>query len=200
MGHDGDEARGRASPDRGTAPPAAAHRHHLGAERSRHLAPARQDRGALREARGPHRHRRAEPLPRRAARGARAALAQRPPPEPALRHAGSLAPAALPLLRQRSRPDHARLRLLGREPAPRPLRPPGGSRRDRLREAQLRAVVAGAGAWGTAFAHVLAARGHDVTLACRNAEQARAIEETGRNPRYLPNADLSAVSGTTLED
>ena len=64
----------------------------------------------------------------------------------------------------------------------------------------MKAVVAGAGAWGSAFASLLAARGHDVTLACRDPEQARAIDETGRNPRYLPNADLSAVSATTLDD
>jgi glycerol-3-phosphate dehydrogenase (NAD(P)+) len=64
----------------------------------------------------------------------------------------------------------------------------------------LKAAVAGAGAWGTAFACILAAQGHDVTLACRDPEQARAIDETGRNPRYLPNADLSAVSATTLDD
>src|ERR671930_1561273 len=64
----------------------------------------------------------------------------------------------------------------------------------------MRAVVAGAGAWGTAFACVLAERGHDVTLACRDPEQARAIEENGRNPRHLPNADLEAVSATMLDD
>jgi glycerol-3-phosphate dehydrogenase (NAD(P)+) len=64
----------------------------------------------------------------------------------------------------------------------------------------MRAVVAGAGAWGTAFARVLAGRGHDVTLACRDPDQARAIEETGHNPRYLPNTDLSGVSATTLDD
>ena len=64
----------------------------------------------------------------------------------------------------------------------------------------MKAVVAGAGAWGTAFSVVLAARGHDVTLACRDPEQARAIEETGHNPRHLPTADLSAVSATTLDD
>jgi glycerol-3-phosphate dehydrogenase (NAD(P)+) len=64
----------------------------------------------------------------------------------------------------------------------------------------MRAAVAGAGAWGTAFASILAARGHDVVLASRDSEQARAIEDTGRNPRYLPNADLSAVSATTLGD
>ena len=64
----------------------------------------------------------------------------------------------------------------------------------------MRAVVVGAGAWGTAFAYLLAARGHDVTLACRDPEQARVIEETGRNPRYLSSTDLSAISATTLDD
>jgi glycerol-3-phosphate dehydrogenase (NAD(P)+) len=64
----------------------------------------------------------------------------------------------------------------------------------------MRAAVVGAGAWGTAFAAVLAARGHDVTLATRDPEQARAIEETGRNPRYLPNLELTGVSATTIGD
>ncbi len=64
----------------------------------------------------------------------------------------------------------------------------------------MRAAVAGAGAWGTAFASLLAARGHDVTLATRDLEQAREIDETGRNPRYLPDVDLSGVSATTLDD
>jgi glycerol-3-phosphate dehydrogenase (NAD(P)+) len=64
----------------------------------------------------------------------------------------------------------------------------------------MRAAVVGAGAWGTAFACVLAARGHDVTLACRDPEQARAIEENGRNPRHLPNADLDGVSATSVDD
>jgi len=64
----------------------------------------------------------------------------------------------------------------------------------------MRAAVAGAGAWGTAFASLLAGRGHDVTLATRDPEQAREIDETGRNPRYLPDVDLSGVSATTLDD
>ncbi|MGB2876135.1 MAG: NAD(P)H-dependent glycerol-3-phosphate dehydrogenase [Gaiellaceae bacterium] len=89
---------------------------------------------------------------------------------------------------------------MGREPAARAVRAHRRSRRDRLREAQLKVVVAGAGAWGTAFSCLLAARGHEVTLACRDPEQARAIEETGRNPRYLPQADLSTISATTLDD
>ena len=60
--------------------------------------------------------------------------------------------------------------------------------------------MVGAGAWGTAFSSLLAARGHDVTLACRDPEQARAIDETGHNPRHLPSADLSGVSATTVDD
>ena len=61
-------------------------------------------------------------------------------------------------------------------------------------------VVVGAGAWGTAFSCVLIARGHEVTLAGRDTEQARAIEETGHNPRHLPDADLSAVRPTTTDE
>ena len=64
----------------------------------------------------------------------------------------------------------------------------------------MRAAVVGAGAWGTAFARLLASRGHEVTLATRDAEQARAIEETGRNPWYLPTVELDGVSATTVDD
>ncbi len=55
-------------------------------------------------------------------------------------------------------------------------------------------VVVGCGSWGTAFSRLLADRGHEVTLACRDHEQARAIRETGRNPRYRPEVDLSDVA------
>src|SRR3989449_3252397 len=55
-------------------------------------------------------------------------------------------------------------------------------------------VVVGCGSWGTAFSRLLADRGHDVTLACRDPEQARAIRESGRNPRYRPEVDLSDVA------
>jgi glycerol-3-phosphate dehydrogenase (NAD(P)+) len=64
----------------------------------------------------------------------------------------------------------------------------------------VRVVVVGAGAWGTAFARVLAERGHDVTLAARDPEQARAIAEAGHNPRYLPDVLLAGVAGTTIAD
>jgi glycerol-3-phosphate dehydrogenase (NAD(P)+) len=61
-------------------------------------------------------------------------------------------------------------------------------------------VVVGGGSWGTAFACVLRHRRHDVTLACRDAEQARTIAATGRNPRYLRNVDLSTIAATTIDD
>src|SRR4051794_41809365 len=64
----------------------------------------------------------------------------------------------------------------------------------------MRAAVVGAGAWGTAFARVLASRGHDVTLAARDPEQARTIGATGRNPRYLPNVELEGIAATTADD
>ena len=59
-------------------------------------------------------------------------------------------------------------------------------------------VVVGGGSWGCAFALLLRERGHTVTLACRDAEQAREIGETGRNPRYLTFADLSGIAATTV--
>jgi glycerol-3-phosphate dehydrogenase (NAD(P)+) len=61
-------------------------------------------------------------------------------------------------------------------------------------------VVVGGGSWGTAFACVLRQRGHDVTLACRDREQARAIAETGRNPRYLTTADLNGIAAATVDE
>ncbi|MEA2466417.1 MAG: glycerol-3-phosphate dehydrogenase, partial [Thermoleophilaceae bacterium] len=61
-------------------------------------------------------------------------------------------------------------------------------------------VVVGGGSWGTAFSRVLVNREHDVTLACRDPEQARAINETQRNPRYLTSCDLRGIVATTIED
>lgn len=62
----------------------------------------------------------------------------------------------------------------------------------------MRAVVVGAGSWGTAFAVLLRERGHEVTLACRDAAQAAAIAESGRNPRYLSGVDLSGIRAATI--
>jgi len=64
----------------------------------------------------------------------------------------------------------------------------------------VRTVVVGGGSWGTAFARLLADRGHEVTLACRGEEQARAIRETGRNPRYATAADLRGIAATTIAE
>ena len=64
----------------------------------------------------------------------------------------------------------------------------------------MKIVVVGGGSWGTGFSCVLLHRDHDVTLACRDPEQARAIATTGRNPRYLQNADLRGISATTIDE
>src|SRR2546430_933494 len=64
----------------------------------------------------------------------------------------------------------------------------------------MRIVVVGGGSWGTAFSRLLADRDHDVTLACRDAEQARAINETGRNPRYLRTVDLRGIPAAPIEE
>ena len=61
-------------------------------------------------------------------------------------------------------------------------------------------VVVGGGSWGSAFSCLLRDRGHDVTLACRDPEQARAIAETGRNPRYLQTALLTGVAAAPVSD
>jgi len=63
----------------------------------------------------------------------------------------------------------------------------------------MRVVVVGGGSWGTAFSALLRDRGHQVTLACRDPEHAAAIEATGRNPRYLPAADLNGIAATSID-
>jgi glycerol-3-phosphate dehydrogenase (NAD(P)+) len=59
-------------------------------------------------------------------------------------------------------------------------------------------VVIGGGSWGTVFSTLLRGRGHAVTLACRDAEQARAIAATGHNTRYLTDVDLSGIAVATI--
>ncbi len=61
----------------------------------------------------------------------------------------------------------------------------------------MRIAVVGGGSWGTAFARLLADRGHEATLVCRDPEQASAIGRTGRNPRYLETVDLRDVAAVT---
>jgi glycerol-3-phosphate dehydrogenase (NAD(P)+) len=64
----------------------------------------------------------------------------------------------------------------------------------------MRAVVVGAGSWGTAFSKLLLDHGHQVALAAKDPEQARAIRETNRNPRYLTDVDLDGVWATTVDN
>jgi glycerol-3-phosphate dehydrogenase (NAD(P)+) len=62
----------------------------------------------------------------------------------------------------------------------------------------VKAVVVGAGSWGSAFSCLLRDRGHDVTLAARDPAQATAIAATGRNPRYVPGVDLTGIEASTV--
>jgi len=64
----------------------------------------------------------------------------------------------------------------------------------------MRTVVVGAGSWGSGFAGVLRDRGHEVVLAARDPEQAAAIRTTGRNPRYVREADLTGIDAATVAD
>ncbi len=64
----------------------------------------------------------------------------------------------------------------------------------------MRAVVVGAGSWGTTFACLLRDNGHEVTLAARDLEQVEAIAATGRNPRYAQTADLAGVEAALIDD
>src|SRR5664279_5658461 len=57
----------------------------------------------------------------------------------------------------------------------------------------MRALVVGGGSWGTAFACVLARRGHVVTLGVRDADAARAMARDRTNVRYLPDVPLEAL-------
>jgi glycerol-3-phosphate dehydrogenase (NAD(P)+) len=63
----------------------------------------------------------------------------------------------------------------------------------------VRVTVVGGGSWGTAFSVLLRDHGHEVTLACRDPEQAAEIDATGRNPRYLSHVDLAGIPATTIE-
>ncbi|MEZ5101535.1 MAG: NAD(P)H-dependent glycerol-3-phosphate dehydrogenase [Thermoleophilia bacterium] len=64
----------------------------------------------------------------------------------------------------------------------------------------MRVVVVGGGSWGTAFAQLLAEKGNEVVLACRDGKQARAIAATHRNARYLPSAELEGVDAAPLAE
>lgn len=57
--------------------------------------------------------------------------------------------------------------------------------------------VIGAGAWGTALAHVLANEGKDVTLWARTPEIVATIEAMQENDKYLPGIRLNETIKTT---
>lgn len=59
-------------------------------------------------------------------------------------------------------------------------------------------AVIGAGAWGTALAHLLAGAGRGVTLWCYEPEVAEAVASRRENARYLPGISLApAIAATT---
>jgi glycerol-3-phosphate dehydrogenase (NAD(P)+) len=64
----------------------------------------------------------------------------------------------------------------------------------------VKAVVVGAGSWGTTFACLLRDNGNEVTLAARDPEQVAAIATTGRNPRYASGLDLAGLGVSTIAD
>ena len=64
----------------------------------------------------------------------------------------------------------------------------------------MRFAVVGGGSWGSVFSRLLADREHDVTLACRDPEQARAIAETGHNPRYVSDVSLHRIGAAPIDE
>jgi glycerol-3-phosphate dehydrogenase (NAD(P)+) len=64
----------------------------------------------------------------------------------------------------------------------------------------MRAIVVGCGTWGTVFAALLRDRGHDVRLACRDEDQAAAVNQRARNPRYAKGVDLAGIPASGLRD
>jgi len=64
----------------------------------------------------------------------------------------------------------------------------------------MRFAVVGGGSWGSVFSRLLADREHDVTLACRDPEQARAIAETGHNPRYVRTVSLHRIGAVPIDE
>ena len=62
-----------------------------------------------------------------------------------------------------------------------------------------RAIVLGAGSWGTALAQLLASNGHEVSLWMRDDAQAAAINAARENARYLEGAPLHAGITATAD-
>src|SRR5690348_13231347 len=62
-----------------------------------------------------------------------------------------------------------------------------------------RAVVLGAGSWGTTFAKLLVDAGSDVTLWARREQLAEQINRTHRNDDYLPGIQLPPALAATSD-
>lgn len=60
-------------------------------------------------------------------------------------------------------------------------------------------AVLGAGSWGTALAKLLAEKDFEVRLWARHEEQARAIQSSRVNERYLPGFELPATLSATSD-
>jgi glycerol-3-phosphate dehydrogenase (NAD(P)+) len=60
-------------------------------------------------------------------------------------------------------------------------------------------AVLGAGSWGTALAKLLAEKNFDVRLWARHEDQARAIQSSRVNERYLPGFELPASLSATSD-
>lgn len=63
-----------------------------------------------------------------------------------------------------------------------------------------RVVVLGGGAWGTALALVAARAGREAIVWARDAATIKAINETGTNPRYLPDITFQGEITATDDD
>jgi glycerol-3-phosphate dehydrogenase (NAD(P)+) len=63
----------------------------------------------------------------------------------------------------------------------------------------VKAVVLGAGSWGTTFAQVLCDAGTPVTLWARRDDVAAAVNGSRENPRYLPGIELPATLTATTD-
>lgn len=66
----------------------------------------------------------------------------------------------------------------------------------------MKITILGDGAWGTAFASLLAHNGHEVVLWCANKTVAKSITTTHQNSLYLPGIELSPLieATTSLQD
>ncbi|MGA9762340.1 MAG: NAD(P)H-dependent glycerol-3-phosphate dehydrogenase [Gaiellaceae bacterium] len=64
----------------------------------------------------------------------------------------------------------------------------------------MKVAVLGAGMWGTAFARLLADRGHQVTLVDSDADLVRSLVDSGRNLRYLPELELEGIEALIVAE